>query len=160
MVELYRDPNGASLFRGHTVISSSAGSLFHGNPLRATHKQEIETLRRRIRELECLLNQPNSHDTTGSSHERECQVESVNQCFTQQGGGGRRVRFAEDLCFTGTAELSYSDGHAAEPTVTTPCEEGAGEIVCANSYLGEGAECIGKTRETEVTRDNDVINHS
>ena len=157
MVRLYRDPNGTALFRGRTIVSSSAGSISQGNPLRADHVQQIETLRKRVRELESMLNQPNSHDPTESSRERELQVESVNRCFMQQEGGGRRVGFTEDVCFTGE-ELSSSD-HCVEPTQMTPCGEGARETVCANSCLGEGDECNRAARETEIAGDSNVINN-
>ena len=147
MIGLYRDPNGTTLFKGRTIMSSSTGSFSQGNPLRGNHVQEIATLRKRVRELESLLNRPhNSHSPTEPSREREFQVASVNQCFMQQEGRGRRVGFTEDVCFT--REDPTNDG--VEPTVTTPC--GERERVCADpdGCLGEGAECNGAAREMQI----------
>ena len=82
MIGLYRDPHGKTLFKGHTIGSSSNGSpsASHGTSLRNHHLEQIENLRRRIRELESFINQP-QQTSTESSREKELQVES---CFTHQ----------------------------------------------------------------------------
>ena len=108
--------------------------------------QEIDNLRRRVRELESLLNQPHSsHNPTESSHEREFQVASINPCFMQEEEGGRRVGFTEDVCFT--REGPTSDG--AQPTVMIPCGERETVYVDPDGCLGKGAECSGAAEEME-----------
>ena len=70
MIGLYRDPHGKTLFKGHTIRSSS--KLW--NP----HMVQIENLRRRVRELESLINQLQSSTVTESSREKETQMESCS----------------------------------------------------------------------------------
>ena len=89
MILLHRDPRGKSLFTGHTITSSSTDSLSQGNSLQSHYAEQIENLRRRIRELESLnINQPCS--STESSREKEIVVESTNPCFMRQLEGGRK----------------------------------------------------------------------
>ena len=108
--------------------------------------QEIDNLRRRVRELESLLNQPHSsHNSNMLSHERDFQVASVNPVFMQQEEEGRRVGFTEDVCFT--REDPTSDG--AEPTVMIPCGERETVYVDPDGCLEEGAECNGAAGEME-----------
>ena len=154
MIGLYRDPNGTTLFKGHAIICSSVGhgSLSQDNPLRGNHVQEIDALRRRIRELESCLNQTHSHDSqTKSSHERSLQMESFNQCFTQQEGLRRGVQFTEGVCFTGDDPMS--DGTEL-PTVMTPCGQRETVFADPDSCLGEGAECNGAAGEKETSKDS------
>lgn len=49
MVSLYQDPEGLTVFRGETTAVASAA--------KASSDQTIETLRRRIRELETIISQ-------------------------------------------------------------------------------------------------------
>ena len=82
MIGLYRDPHGKTLFKGHTIASSSndSPSASQGTSLRNHHMEQIENLRKRIRELESFINQP-QQTSTESSHEKEPQAES---CFMHQ----------------------------------------------------------------------------
>ena len=152
MIGLYQDPNGTTLFKGRTLMFSSAGHGFNsqGNPLRGNHVQEIDTLRKRVKELESLLNQTNSHSQTELSRDRSLQMESVSQCFMQQEGRGRRVRFTEDMCFTG--EDPTNDD--AEPTVMSPCGEKETVFAVPDNCLGEGTECNGAAGDKEISRDS------
>ena len=89
MIVLCRDPQGKSLFKGHTITSSSTDSLSQGNTLQSHYAEQIENLRRRIRELESLkINQPCS--STESSREKEIVVESTNPCLMRQLESGRK----------------------------------------------------------------------
>ena len=68
MIGLYRDPHGKTLFKGHTIRSSS--KLW--NP----HMVQIENLRRRVRELESLINQLQSSTVAESSREKETRAQT------------------------------------------------------------------------------------
>ena len=89
--------------------------------------QEVGILRRRVKELESLLNQ--THHSSPTGHQNELQVESVvsDQCLMQQQGGpeaNREVRFTEKVCFTGKDPI----GADVEPSEMTSC--GETETVC------------------------------
>ena len=110
MIGLHRDPRGKTLFRGRTFISSSTESLSQGNSLRENYMQQIETLRRRVRELESLLNQP--CNSTQSPRE-------INPCCMQQEGGGRSTESAR---FTGE-EPANDDMGPTEMAPPGECQE-------------------------------------
>ena len=133
MIGLHRDPRGKTLFRGRTIVLSSTDSVSQENSSKENYVQQIETLRRRVRELESLLNQP--CNSAQSLHEREFQLESVNPCCIQQEGGGGSVGSTESACFTGE-ELANDDMEHAEMASPGECRE-----ICADSGLEEETKC-------------------
>ena len=120
MIALHRDPRGTTLFKGHIIVSSSEDLS------KENHMQEIEILRKRIRELETLFNQPDHQ--TKSQHE----VESINPCYQQE--GDKRV----SVHLVGKEPIN--DDVASTETIPP-----GGEI-CADGQ-DKGDECSETTKE-------------
>ena len=123
MIRLYRDPTGASLSKGRSVMFT--GTLSFENPLGGNLMQEVGILRRRVKELESLLNQ--THHSSPTGHQNELQVDSVarvvsDQCLMQQQGGPKangESQFTKEVCFIGKDPTSAD----VEPSEMTSCGE-------------------------------------
>ena len=146
MIGLHRDPRGTTLFRGHAIRSSSTGSPSQAKSLRKYYVQQIENLRRRVRELESLTNQPCT--TTESSRETELRVESVNPLYMDKEGGTR-----DDREHLPGEEPVNDDMESADRASASPREGQS----CAGDCLEQGTESNGTVTEREMSRDKNVI---
>ena len=146
MIGLHRDPRGKTLFKGHAIKSSSTNSLSQGNSLRSHYLDQIENLRRRVRELESRTNQP--HSSTESSRERDFPVESTNPCFMRQ------ERIKRDY------DHDISEGESfpgKEPAIDDVVSERAPPRdvqCCAEGCIEQGAETSGASTKIELSIDN------
>lgn len=81
MVNLYRDPSGKTLFAGHMMASSEETGV--GNRIFRANDNELETLRKRVRDLERLVVQSARQAEQESQHERDFYVQSVVLSYAQ-----------------------------------------------------------------------------
>ena len=118
MISLHRDPHGKTILSKRTFTSEPLSQV---NSSRKNYVQQIEILRKRVRELESHLNQP--CNSTQSPREREFQLKSINPCCMQQERGSRSAEYTQDsACYTGDKPPSDD----VEPTEMAPpgeCQE-------------------------------------
>ena len=146
MIGLHRDPRGTTLFKGHAIKSSSTDFPSQGNSLRKCYMKQIENLRRRVKELESLINQSGS--TTESSRDTKVRVDSVNPCYMDE-VGDRGDELTQ--CEHSSEEEPVIDDVESTERVSAPPREGQS---CTGGCLEQGAESNEAATEIELSKDN------